>query len=89
MDDGCWTGTKALLSTEGFDDESRCSIQKALQEQFSIDSKIGKNKKLLIRNKKSHAIFFGLIRAYIIPAMRYKTPNPVTTKATSAEIADV
>lgn len=78
MDDGCWTGKKALISIEGFDDISQNNIRDSLLVQFDIKTKIGKNRKLLIK-KESHKVFFQLIDQYIIPSMRYKTPNPVTT----------
>lgn len=78
MDDGCWTGSKALISAEGFDDESQQILQRLLREQFSVDTLIGKNRKLLIR-KKSHGRFFSLIADHIIPSMQYKIPDPVTT----------
>ena len=79
MDDGCWTGSKALIAIEGFNDSGQQAIQKAFQVQFDISTKIGKNRKLLIR-KQSHARFFALIATHIIPSMRYKIPNPVTTE---------
>lgn len=78
MDDGCWTGSKALIAIEGFDDKSHQAIQDVLQRQFDIATHIGKNRKLLIR-KKSHNRFFNLIATYIVPSMRYKIPDPVTT----------
>ncbi|HEY4489383.1 MAG TPA: hypothetical protein VJA87_02770 [Candidatus Paceibacterota bacterium] len=78
MDDGCWTGSKAVIAIEGFDDESQESIQRALKYQFGIETHIGKNRKLLIR-KESHSRFFSLIADHIIPSMRYKIPDPVTT----------
>lgn len=78
MDDGCWTGSKALISAEGFEDESQQILQRLLKEQFDIETHIGKNRKLLIL-KKSHHRFFSLIANHIIPSMRYKIPDPVTT----------
>lgn len=78
MDDGCWTGSKALIAIEGFDDESQQAIQTALQNQYGITTQVGKNRKLLIR-KESHSRFFSLIAGHIIPSMRYKIPDPVTT----------
>jgi recombination protein RecA len=78
MDDGCWTGKKVLFAIEGFSDESQCRIQRALHTQYGIETLIGKNRKLLVRTR-SHSQFFTLIVPYIIPSMRYKIPNPVTT----------
>jgi hypothetical protein len=78
MDDGCWTGSKAVIAIEGFDDESQKNIQNSLQDQYDIETIIGKNRKLLIR-AKSHNRFFKLIAEYIIPSMQYKIPDPVTT----------
>lgn len=73
MDDGCWTGTKALISIEGFDDESQNRIQNAFQAQLGIETVIGKNRKLILR-KKHHERFFGLIGPYIVASMAYKVP---------------
>lgn len=73
MDDGCWTGSKALISIEGFDDASQHEIQTVFREQLGIETIIGKNRKLLIR-KKDHERFYGLIRPYVIACMAYKTP---------------
>lgn len=78
MDDGCWTGKKCIISIESFDEENGRNIQKAFHRQFSIETVIGKNRKLVIR-KKSHNKFYGLISSYIIPSLKYKIPNPVTT----------
>lgn len=78
MDDGCWTGTKAVIAIEGFDDVSQQHIKAAPHDQFQIETVIGKNRKLVVR-KKSHEVFFDLISRYVIPSMRYKIPNPVTT----------
>jgi len=78
MDDGCWTGKKCVISTDGFDVESRMQIQNTLYNQFGLETVIGRNRKLVIR-KKSHDKFYGLISPYIIPSMKYKIPSPVTT----------
>ncbi len=73
MDDGCWTGSKAVISIEGFDNQSQTHIQHALKEQHGIETCIGKNRKLVIR-KKHHERFFGLIRPHIVASMMYKVP---------------
>lgn len=73
MDDGCWTGSKALLSIEGFDNQSQQFIQYALHTQYGIETCIGKNRKLVIR-KKHHERFFGLIKPHIVACMMYKIP---------------
>ncbi len=78
MDDGCWTGKKCVISTESFKGNYSMFLQDALLQQFAIESVIGKNGKLAIR-KRSHKIFYRLISPYIIPSMKYKLPNPVTT----------
>lgn len=78
MDDGCWTGKKSVISIESFDTENSKNIQEIFSNQFGIETIIGKNRKLIIR-KKSHPKFYGLISPYIIPSMKYKIPNPVTT----------
>ncbi|TSC83642.1 MAG: hypothetical protein G01um101417_453 [Parcubacteria group bacterium Gr01-1014_17] len=78
MDDGCWTGKKVVISTESFKGESIKTLQDTLKNQFDLDTVVGKNGKLVIR-KKSHMIFSRLIFPHIIPSMKYKLPNPVTT----------
>ena len=78
MDDGCWTGKKSVIAIEGFDDKSIERIQQMFLDRFEIETVVGKNRKLVIR-KNSHEIFYGLISSYIIPSMKYKIPNPVTT----------
>jgi|SRR3989344_1325276 len=80
MDDGCWTGTKSLISTESFKGKYKDFMQQALMDQYGIETVIGKNQKLIIR-KKSHATFYKLIAPYIISSMKYKLPNPVTTQS--------
>jgi len=77
MDDGCWTGSKAVIATDGFDDESHHTLQDTLHA-LGIETVVGKNRKMTIR-KESHRRFFSLIEPFIIPGMRYKLPNPVTT----------
>lgn len=81
MDDGCWTGKKSVISIESFDAENSRNIQEMFFSQFGIETIIGKNRKLVIR-KKSHPKFYDLISSYIIPSMKYKIPNPVTTSPT-------
>jgi hypothetical protein len=78
MDDGCWTGKKCIIATEGFDDLSIRRIQSTLHSQYKIASVVGKNRKLLIM-KKSHVTFYKLVSSNIVSSMKYKIPNPVTT----------
>lgn len=78
MDDGCWTGEKVIISTDCFDSLSMQRIQNALLKQFGIETVTGKNRKLTIR-KNSHNKFLEVILPHIIPSMRYKLPDPVTT----------
>ncbi len=73
MDDGCWTGTKCVISTESFKGEYAEHMQQSLYMQYGIETVVGKNGKMVIR-KKSHETFFRLIEPYIIPCMRYKLP---------------
>lgn len=73
MDDGCWTGKKALISTESFKGHSRENMQRALVHQYGIETVVGKNEKLIIR-KRSHDTFYSLIAPHTIPSMRYKLP---------------
>lgn len=85
MDDGCWTGKKCVISTESFKGVYSKNVQTALRTQFGIETAVGKNQKLVIR-KKSHDIFYGLISPYILPSMKYKLPNPVTTWLNQPEL---
>ena len=73
MDDGCWTGKKALICAESFDGIYRVNMQKTLFDQYGIETVVGKNGRLVIR-KKFHDTFFSLISPHIIPSMKYKLP---------------
>ncbi len=73
MDDGCWTGKKAVISAESFGGVYRGYMQEALVRQYGIETVVGKNGKLVIR-KKSHNLFYALIAPHIIPFMEYKLP---------------
>lgn len=79
MDDGCWTGRKCVISTEGFDDASIARIQSVLQFRYGIESVVGeKNRKLTVR-KQSHDTFYRIVSPNTVSSMKYKIPNPVTT----------
>ena len=80
MDDGCWTGKKIVISTESFKGENVKVLQDAMLRQLNLETLVGKNGKMVIR-KKSHKIFCDLVSEYIIPSMKYKLPNPVTTQS--------
>ncbi len=73
MDDGCWTGKKALICAESFDGIYREHMQKVLMDQYGIETVVGKNGRLVIR-KKFHDKFFSLISPHIISSMEYKLP---------------
>jgi len=73
MDDGCWTGKKALICAESFEGIYSENIQKALLDQYGIETVVGKNGRLVIR-KKFHDQFFSLIAPHVIPSMKYKLP---------------
>lgn len=73
MDDGCWTGEKLIIATEGFSDKDRDAIQTMFWKQFGIETIVGKNRKLVIR-KQSHTTFCSLISPHIITSMKYKLP---------------
>ena len=81
MDDGCFTGVKTILATDGFISSDKQYIQELLLRNFDLKTIIGKDGKLTIR-KESHKSFFNLISPYIISCMHYKIPNPVTTSST-------
>ena len=78
MDDGSWSDKRCIISTESFSEDSRRRIQEMLYRQFSLETVIRSNKKLLIRQNSVNK-FYKLINPYIIPSMKYKVPNPVTT----------
>jgi len=80
MDDGSQNSGNCIISTESFDEVSRKNIQKALYEQFGIETLFRKNGKLSMR-WKSQPKFYQMIRPYIFPSMKYKVPDPVTTLA--------
>lgn len=73
MDDGCFTGTKSLISTESFQGKYAENMQEAMLNQHGIETVIGKNGKLVIR-QRSCAKFYSLIAPYIVPSMKYKLP---------------
>ena len=73
MDDGCWTGKKALICAESFDGQYRENMQQALLDQYGIETVVGKNGRLVIR-KRFHDQFFSLVAPHIIPSMKYKLP---------------
>src|SRR3989344_799398 len=73
MDDGCWTGKKALICAESFDGIYSENMQKALIDHYGIETVVGKNGRLVIR-KKFHDQFFSLISPHVIPSMKYKLP---------------
>ena len=78
MDDGSWSDKRCIISTESFGEASRKVIQNSLYEQFSLETVIRSNKKLLVRQNSVNK-FCELVSPYIIPSMKYKVPNPVTT----------
>lgn len=71
MDDGCYGGRQCVLSLDGFDKNSRNSIQQTLCEVYGIETILRASGRLLIR-KKSEEHFFSIIRPFIIPCMAYK-----------------
>ena len=73
MDDGCWTGKKALICAESFDGIYSEHMQRALFDQHGIETVVGKNGRLVIR-KKFHDRFFSLIAPHIVSSMKYKLP---------------
>ena len=73
MDDGCWTGKKALICAESFEGIYSENMQKALIDHYGIETVVGKNGRLVIR-KKFHDQFFSLISPHVIPSMKYKLP---------------
>lgn len=78
MDDGSQSCGNCIISTEGFDERSRKNIQDLFFDQFGIETTFRKSKKLSIR-RKSQSKFYEIICPHIIPSMKYKIPNPVTT----------
>jgi len=78
MDDGSQSRGNCVISTEGFDEKGRDNIQNTLYERFGIETSFRKNGKMSIR-WKSQPKFYQIINQYIVPSMKYKVPNPVTT----------
>ena len=74
MDDGhLMEKRRILLSTEGFDPESRSRIQEALLRSFGIRSSVKANGKTLIGTKNTK-LFIERIKSFIVPSMTYKVP---------------
>lgn len=78
MDDGSWSDKRCIISTESFNKDSINRIQNNLYKQFNLETALRSNKKLLIRQNSVNK-FREIISPYIIPSMKYKVPNPVTT----------
>lgn len=78
MDDGCLSDNKCIIASDGFMLEDILFLQKLLDSSFAIKSSCRNGTKLLIK-KSSIKRFFSIISPYILPSMRYKISDPVTT----------
>ena len=88
MDDGSKKNNySVIVSTDGFSNVSLKKLRTMLQEKWFINTRIvfkttaGKKYKRLTIGSYDLVRFFELIRPYIIPSMRYKISDPVTTQS--------
>ena len=90
MDDGCLVNNySCVIAADSFDTESIIALRNIL------DCKYGIKTRLRAKKKQGQAVvqyrlcvgglnlvkFFNLIRPFIIPSMRYKITDPVTTQS--------
>lgn len=86
MDDGYLDeGRRFMISIDGFSEEDKKRIKKFFQEKLHLETVIHSHKKLLIR-KCSAGDFLEKIKPFILPCMKYKILNPVTTDSDKDEI---
>ena len=79
MDDGYLDeGRRFMISIDGFSEEDKEKIKIFFQQRLSLGTLVHSQKKLLIR-KCSMGDFLKRIKPFILPCMKYKIPNPVTT----------
>ena len=88
MDDGCKKNNYTIIiSTDCFSNASLQKLRKMLQEKWFINTRIvskttaGKKYRRLTIGSYDLVRFFELIRPYIIPNMKYKISDPVTTRS--------
>lgn len=88
MDDGCKKNNYSIIiSTDGFSAVSLKKLRTMLQQRWFINTRIatkttaGKKYKRLTISSYDLVRFFELIRPYIIPSMKYKISDPVTTQS--------
>jgi recombination protein RecA len=88
MDDGCKKNNYSIIiSTDGFSIASLKKLRTMLQEKWFINSRIiikttaGKKYRRLTIGSYDLVRFFELIRPYVIPSMKYKISDPVTTQS--------
>ena len=88
MDDGSKKNNYSIIiSTDGFSVVSLKKLRAMLQEKWFIDTRIaikttaGKKYRRLTIGSYDLVKFFKLIRPYIIPSMKYKISDPVTTQS--------
>ena len=88
MDDGCKKNNySVIISTDGFSVASLKKLRAMLQEKWFINTRIvfkttaGKKYRRLTIGSYDLVRFFELIRPYIIPNMKYKISDPVTTRS--------
>ena len=88
MDDGSKKNNySVIISTDGFSKDSLKKLRTMLQEKWSINTRVvfkttaGKKYGRLTIGSYDLVRFFELIRPYIIPSMKYKISDPVTTQS--------
>ena len=92
MDDGCLRNNySCIISTDAFDDESIERLRSMLDKKYEIKTRVRKKKSYSKKEMKiqkriyiggSNMVnFFDLIRPFIIPSMKYKITDPVTTQS--------
>lgn len=88
MDDGCKKNNyTSIISTDGFSNASLQKLRGMLQEKWFINTRVvfkttaGKKYRRLTIGSHDLVRFFELIRPYIIPSMKYKISDPVTTQS--------
>lgn len=87
MDDGCKKNDYTLIiSTDSFSKNSLNKLRRFLKERWSVSTRIkikkdgDKRYERLTIGSYDLVRFVDLIRPHIIPSMRYKIPDPLTTQ---------
>lgn len=81
MDDGYFEANKkrCIIATDGFSKTDRIRLKKFLEKKYSVNVTIRKSGKISMTQAETEN-FFRIISPYRLDCMRYKFPNPLTTK---------